>query len=107
MTSPQPAPARSAFGRNTLPMGTDRLAAEIARAWRLRVVHCPAPVGDLGLWPAKIRIGREAEAGADLVLPDPSVSRVHAALTHVAGDDTLTLEDCDSSNGVFLNGRRV
>ncbi len=52
---------------------------------------------------APFEIGR-AEACA-LVLRDPEVSRRHARLEPDRG--TLFLRDLQSSNGTFLNGRRV
>jgi pSer/pThr/pTyr-binding forkhead associated (FHA) protein len=48
-------------------------------------------------------IGREREA--DVVLGDPEVSRRHAALDVQGG--IVFLRDLESSNGTFLNGRRV
>jgi DNA-binding NtrC family response regulator len=57
----------------------------------------------------ELRIGRERDPRAwparCLVLPDPAVSRRHA-LVRLEGE-TLTLVDCNSSYGSYLNGRRV
>jgi DNA-binding CsgD family transcriptional regulator len=50
-----------------------------------------------------VRIGRDAEC--DVLLPDPTVSRVHAVLR--AGGAGWQLEDAGSRNGTFVNGRRV
>jgi RND superfamily putative drug exporter len=49
-------------------------------------------------------IGREE--GADLVLEDPLVSREHATL-RVIGDGIAVLTDLGSSNGTFVEGRRI
>jgi adenylate cyclase len=44
-------------------------------------------------------------AGSDIVVIDESMSRRHAKL--VVNGDAVTVEDLDSSNGVFKNGERV
>src|SRR3954469_19808167 len=49
-------------------------------------------------------IGREA--GVDLVLADGKASRRHAAL-RVLPDGRATLYDLGSSNGTFVDGRRI
>ncbi|WP_373462312.1 FtsK/SpoIIIE domain-containing protein [Arthrobacter agilis] len=47
-------------------------------------------------------IGR---AGCDIVIADPGLSRRHALLTVTV--ETVLLEDLDSVNGTFLDGRRI
>ncbi len=42
---------------------------------------------------------------ADILLPDPSVSRSHARITVQNG--TVTLEDVGSTNGTFVNGQKL
>jgi pSer/pThr/pTyr-binding forkhead associated (FHA) protein len=54
----------------------------------------PAAVG--------ITIGR---AGCDLDLNDPDVSRRHAVIRQV--DAGIALEDLGSTNGTWVNGRRI
>lgn len=53
--------------------------------------------------------GGEATVGrshrCDLVIPDPGMSRTHA-LVSVAGGRVL-VQDLDSANGTFINGRRL
>jgi ABC-type multidrug transport system ATPase subunit len=56
-------------------------------------------IGDAGL-----RIGRGPDN--DLVLPDLLVSRHHARIMRGAAG-RLQLRDLDSSNGTFVNGRRI
>lgn len=51
----------------------------------------------------RVVVGREA--GCDLWLDDPGVSRHHAAFEPTAGGARVT--DLGSSNGTFLNGRRL
>lgn len=48
-------------------------------------------------------LGRSAEA--DIVLDDPYASEFHLRL--VAQDGALTLHDLGSTNGTYMNGRRV
>ena len=43
--------------------------------------------------------------GADFILDAALVSRLHCRLT--AGDERLEIEDLSSTNGTFVNGRRV
>jgi len=57
------------------------------------------PAGDR----LRFTIGRDA--GCDLVLADPSVSRWHAALKRCASG--WMLDDLGSTNGTWLNGWRV
>ena len=51
---------------------------------------------------ADVTIGRE---GCDVVLPDPEVSRRHAALRMTGSGPAV--EDLGSSNGTFVNAQRV
>jgi DNA-binding NtrC family response regulator len=99
--------ARSSSTRNTLPMGADTVDREGARPWYLWVARAPAPLDAFMIASQRTHIGREPDAGVDLVLPDPAVSRVHAVLAAFPGEGTLWLQDRGSSNGVFVNGRRV
>ena len=46
-----------------------------------------------------------AAPGSDLLISDPSVSRRHARLTHAGQRFELT--DLDSTNGTYVNGRRI
>jgi len=48
-------------------------------------------------------IGRDARA--DFILDRALVSRLHCRLS--AGTETLEVEDLSSTNGTFVNGRRV
>ena len=52
----------------------------------------------------RLSVGRVADN--ELALNDPSVSKIHAALTmNVQG--TLLVADTGSTNGTFINGRRI
>jgi sigma-B regulation protein RsbU (phosphoserine phosphatase) len=46
------------------------------------------------------------DVGCDIVISEPSVSRVHARLL-VGEDDGVGIEDLGSSAGTFVNGKRV
>jgi pSer/pThr/pTyr-binding forkhead associated (FHA) protein len=58
---------------------------------------------DFPLRAAVITIGRGA--GCDLVLDYDYVSRLHARIEKT--EDGYMLVDCQSTNGTFVNGRRV
>lgn len=55
------------------------------------------------LRPGALVVGRAPTA--DIVVDDPHLSRQHALL-RVTGD-TVTLDDLDSTNGTWLNDRRI
>ena len=50
-------------------------------------------------------IGRKPEN--DVVIADPSASRVHAAFDYEPGDNALTVRDMGSRNGTFVNHERL
>lgn len=50
-----------------------------------------------------VTIGRYA--GNSIIIPDEQVSRIHARLTKTG--DSYTIEDLNSSNGLFVNSVRV
>jgi pSer/pThr/pTyr-binding forkhead associated (FHA) protein len=54
--------------------------------------------------PRELAVGRAVDN--DLVLDDPSLSRKHARLRR-AGPGRIEIEDLGSSNGTFVNGRKV
>ncbi len=95
-----------AVGRTTHPMGLDRVASDNEPPWHVTVSHEGTPVGVFAI-AGRTKIGRDTEAGADLVLPDPAVSRVHAVVAVTPGEPLVWLQDMGSSNGVFVNGKRV
>src|ERR1700722_16243203 len=100
---------RSSMTRNTLPMGADRVAREEARPWYLWVARSPQILDVYPISGPRTHIGREAEAGVDLVLPGRAVSRLHGDLPAHPAEATPPRgpERGGSSNGVFLNGRKV
>jgi ABC-type multidrug transport system ATPase subunit/pSer/pThr/pTyr-binding forkhead associated (FHA) protein len=54
---------------------------------------------------ASLIIGRDP--GSDFVLPHPVVSRKHARITRTGTNGEYTIEDLGSTNGTFVNGKRV
>ena len=49
-------------------------------------------------------IGRSRDA--DIILDEPSLSRIHAVL-RMSADGVITVDDQHSTNGVFVNGKRA
>jgi len=61
------------------------------------------PQGDLELGTGSLLIGRLPEC--DVLLQDNLVSRMHARIS--VQHDGVVVEDLHSTNGVYVNGRRV
>jgi pSer/pThr/pTyr-binding forkhead associated (FHA) protein len=73
--------------------------------WILRTVTEGLPERTFRLLPGGVRtIGRAA--GADFIVDAALVSRVHCRVTALP-DGGLEVRDLDSTNGTFVNGRRV
>jgi pSer/pThr/pTyr-binding forkhead associated (FHA) protein len=68
------------------------------------VIHEGAGAGSEHPVDGELILGRE-HGTADLVIPDPGVSRRHARV--IPGDGTLVVEDLGSSNGTYVNGHRI
>jgi DNA-binding NtrC family response regulator len=80
------------------------------RQWHLCVVHSPdrPAVGQaFPLVARETRLGRDPEDGpfVRVVIADERISRMHAAVVNDGRDARIA--DCDSSNGLFVDGRRV
>ena len=72
--------------------------------WLLKTTEGAETAATFRILPGSIKtIGRAI--GADFILDATLVSRVHCRLTAGAGE--IELEDLDSTNGTFVNGRRV
>jgi pSer/pThr/pTyr-binding forkhead associated (FHA) protein len=66
-----------------------------------RLLH---PAGTIELESGlSVVIGRDASC--EVVLEDPLTSRRHATISVLS--DAIVLEDCSSTNGVYLNGVRI
>lgn len=72
------------------------------RGFCLRTIEGVPPDGVYSI-EGRSRIGRSEEG--EIVLLDPSVSRAHALVEVVAGE--AIVRDLGSTNGSFLNGRRI
>jgi pSer/pThr/pTyr-binding forkhead associated (FHA) protein len=122
--------AVSEFGRRC-PMGTSKQCPVVSGA-PLRDTFCPecgadlAALPQLGVTPEepmdvkwfgrleeetgrrhRLRIGESVvgREGAEVTLPDKTISRVHAKL--MVGEDNSVLEDMGSTNGTQVNGERM
>jgi DNA-binding NtrC family response regulator len=78
--------------------------------WHLCVVSSPDPEAVGKAFPLvtrETRIGREPEPGPHVrvVIADDRISRLHAAVINDGRDARIA--DCESSNGLFVDGRRV
>jgi hypothetical protein len=79
-----------------------RLAARLFReCHRYGVV--PVVKSGSNPWRSRILIGRAGNN--DVVLPDPSVSKLHAHLVQVGAE--WTLQDVDSVNGTLVDGKAL
>jgi hypothetical protein len=95
----------SMSARETVPLGAIEIDTGMrprATAFRLLTVE-GVPPGAVYAVEGTSRIGRSDDN--DIVLNDPSVSRAHAVVEVAAG--RVTLRDLDSTNGTFLNSRRI
>jgi FHA domain/Domain of unknown function (DUF4190) len=68
------------------------------------VIHEGAGAGSEHPLDGELILGRE-QASADLVIPDPGISRRHARILPQNGG--VILEDLGSSNGTYVNGERI
>jgi DNA-binding NtrC family response regulator len=78
--------------------------------WHLCVVHSPDAQTVGQAFPLKAhetRLGRDPDQGpfVRLVFDDERMSRMHVAVLNDGGE--LQIRDCDSSNGLMVDGQRV
>ena len=93
---PEPAPAPA-----SVPAPAPAARAVFPKRYLVRLDDPVAPLQVLGQ--ERIRVGRTPDN--DLRLDEDWMSRHHATLT--LGPDATVVEDAGSTNGVFINGRRV
>jgi hypothetical protein len=82
-----------------------RTAAEIGRVTPMRVELDVRERGARRSYQGRPPFELGRDTGSDVVLRDPEVSRRHARFESQEG--VVYIEDLTSSNGTFLNGRRV
>jgi predicted component of type VI protein secretion system len=70
---------------------------------RLTGIEGPVEGQDFPIDRAEMGIGRRSDC--EIVVPDPSVSRLHARLRQVNG--IFLIEDANSANGTWVNGVRL
>jgi pSer/pThr/pTyr-binding forkhead associated (FHA) protein len=117
VASPAPAPAPAPAGPtepvmkaapvSSLPSGANRAStqtnASVQTARRLVITSGPRAGTELPLGRDPITIGRSSES--NLVIRDDYTSTHHARL--LLWNDEWMIQDLDSTNGTFLDGRRV
>lgn len=73
--------------------------------WVLRITSDAVPERTFRILPGIVRtIGRAT--GADFIVDEALVSRVHCRLTALANGE-LEVQDLESTNGTFVNGQRI
>jgi len=99
-------PRVTMFARPSVPLGAIEIevgdAAGAAAQFALRMIK-GLPVDGVYSITGTTRVGRGDES--EIVLLDPSVSRAHAVVEFDAGEPIV--RDLDSTNGTYVNGRRV
>lgn len=87
-----------------------RQAAAPAGEERERPLLCLRPAD--GAVPVRLHAGAAGQTlgrgpGADIVVSDDTVSKLHARIVYDRAAGTLRIQDLGSSNGTYLNGRPV
>lgn len=98
---PEPVAAHD-FTPSIEPATVARPTASVA--WRLRVLSGPSCFGQTWTLPrSTVRVGRDPECFISIA--DGKISRTHVSVT--VGDAEVRVADLGSSNGSFINGRRI
>jgi pSer/pThr/pTyr-binding forkhead associated (FHA) protein len=87
------------------PAGEELARVPVPEGWEivLDMTAGPGSKRSFRVTRSRVLIGR---GSVDVALPDPRVSRRHASL-EVYGAALLLIKDLGSTNGTFVNGRRV
>jgi len=72
---------------------------------RLVAIGATRPVGEFALSQDEVTIG--SALSNDIIIEDATVSRRHARLMRAAARDEYQITDLGSTNGTYVNGRRV
>ncbi len=86
------------------PASPPKVVTRLKRSPLKAPIMVSTPQGEMDHERGELTLGRGDEAG--ILLDDPLVSRLHARL-HVLTDQTIVIEDLESTNGVFVNGARL
>ena len=99
-------PGVTMSARPSVPLGAIAIevgdAARASAHFALRMIK-GLPVDGVYSIAGTTRVGRGDES--EIVLLDPSVSRAHAVVEFAAGEPVV--RDLDSTNGTYVNGRRI
>ena len=74
--------------------------------WLMKVVSGPNNGAQFSMYPDTSYVMGSDPGNCDIVFHDVSVSRQHARLT-VSKDGSLTIEDLGSSNGTFIESKKI
>ena len=73
--------------------------------WSLTIRTSHQKVSEYHPKPGVTKVGRTPEC--EIILKDEAVSRYHAEFKFDAREKMLVIRDLDSTNGTFVNGRRI
>jgi diguanylate cyclase (GGDEF)-like protein len=75
------------------------------KVWQLIIRSSDEGLNEYILMPGRNKLGREI--GNDIILLDDAASSLHAEINYDLDANTVTLQDLESTNGTFVNGKRI